>query len=149
MSLKEDLTQSLKEAMKANDGLRKNTLRLALSAIKLAEVEKQEDLDETHVTALLQKEVKSRKETQVDAEKAGREDLFAEAAEEIKVLEEFLPEAMSDAELSMLVRDTIAQVGATSPAEMGKVMGALMPLVQGRADGGKLSALVREQLQGN
>ena len=149
MSLKDDLTQALTAAMKANDTVRKNTLRLTLSAIKLAEVEKQEELDDDAVTAILQKQVKSRKETQADAEKAGRDDMIAEADAEIKVLEEFLPEAMSEAELNALITEAIQQVGAESPADMGKVMGALMPKVQGRADGGQLSALVREQLQGN
>ncbi|KAA3644831.1 MAG: GatB/YqeY domain-containing protein [Chloroflexi bacterium] len=149
MSLKDDLNNALKEAMRANDAIRKNTLRLALSAIKLAEVEKQEDLDDAAVTAILQKEVKSRKETQVDAEKAGRQDMIAEAADEIKVLEEYLPEAMSEEDLIALVKATIEEVGASSPADMGKVMGALMPKVQGRADGGQLSALVRQQLQGS
>src|SRR5690606_10375845 len=100
------------------------------------------------VLGILQKQVKSRRETIADAEKAGRPDLIAGAESEIAILEDYLPKQMSDAELEALVDEAIAQTGASSPADMGKVMGALIPKVQGRADGGKISQTVKAKLQG-
>jgi len=148
MSLLEKLNQDLKEAIKAKDETRKRVLRLALSAAKLVEVEKQEELDDDAVIGVLQKEVKSRQETIIDAEKAERPDLIETAKAEMKILEEYLPEAMSPEELEALVKEVIAQVGASSMADMGKVMGAIMPKIQGRADGGQVNQLVRQLLQG-
>jgi uncharacterized protein YqeY len=148
MSLLEKLNQDLKEAMKAKDETRKRVLRLALSAVKLAEVEKQEELDDDAVIAVLQKEAKSRQETIDDAEKAERPDLIEVANAEMEILEEYLPEALSPEELEALVKEVIAEVGASSMADMGKVMGAVMPKVQGRADGGQVNQLVRQLLQG-
>jgi uncharacterized protein YqeY len=148
MSLLEKLNQDLKEAIRAKDETRKRVLRLALSAAKLVEVEKQEELDDDAVIGVLQKEVKSRQETIVDAEKAERPDLIETAKAEMKILEEYLPESMSPEELEALVKEVIAQVGATSMADMGKVMGAIMPKIQGRADGGQVNQLVRQLLQG-
>jgi uncharacterized protein YqeY len=148
MSLLEKLNQDLKEAIKAKDETRKRVLRLALSAAKLVEVEKQEELDDDAVIGVLQKEAKSRQETIDDAEKAERPDLIETAKAEMKILEEYLPEAMSPEELETLVKEVIAQVGASSMADMGKVMGAIMPKIQGRADGGQVNQLVRQLLQG-
>jgi uncharacterized protein YqeY len=148
MSLKEEIQTSLTGAMKAKDEARKVPLRLVMSAIKLAEVEKQEDLDEGEVLSIVQKEVKARHESIADAEKAGRQDLVDAAEAEIKILEEFLPEGLSPEELEALVKETIAEVGASSMADMGKVMGAIMPKVKGRADGGQVNQLVKQLLQG-
>jgi uncharacterized protein YqeY len=148
MSLLEKLNQDLKVAIKAKDETRKRVLRLALSAAKLVEVEKQEELDDAAVIGVLQKEVKSRQETIDDAEKAGRPDLIEVAEAEMEILEEYLPEAMSPEELETLVKEVIAQVGASSMADMGKVMGAIMPKIQGRADGGQVNQMVRQLLQG-
>jgi uncharacterized protein YqeY len=121
---------------------------LALSAVKLVEVEKQEELDDAAVIGVLQKETKSRQETIEDAEKAERPDLVETAKAEMAILEEYLPEGLSPEELETLVKEVIAEVGATSMADMGKVMGAIMPKVQGRADGGQVNQLVRQLLQG-
>ncbi|MGD8455091.1 MAG: GatB/YqeY domain-containing protein [Anaerolineales bacterium] len=148
MSLLEKLNQDLKVAIKAKDETRKRVLRLALSAVKLVEVEKQEELDDDAVIAVLQKEAKSRQETIDDAEKAERPDLIEIANAEMDILEEYLPEAMSSEELETLVKEVIAEVGASSMADMGKVMGAIMPKVQGRADGGQVNQMVRQILQG-
>jgi uncharacterized protein YqeY len=148
MSLLEKLNQDLKEAMKAKDETRKRVLRLALSAVKLVEVEKQEELDDAAVIGVLQKEAKSRQETIEDAEKAERPDLIEIAKAEMAILEEYLPEGLSPEELETLIKEVIAEVGATSMADMGKVMGAIMPKVQGRADGGQVNQLVRQLLQG-
>lgn len=148
MALKADLEQALKEAMRSNSTITKNTIRMALSAIKEAEVLKKAELDELAILALLQKEVKSRNEALAEAEKAQRDDLAENAKAEIKVLEGFLPKAMSTQELEEIVQAAIAEVGATTPADMGKVMKAVLPKVQGRVDGGQLNGLVRSKLQG-
>lgn len=146
MNTKEKLRIALKEAMKAGDNIRKSTIRLALSAIKNAEIEKKRELEETEVLAILQKEVKSRRETIEGAKKAERLDLIEEAEAEITILEEFLPQPLSASELEEIVKEAIKESGATSPREMGKVMKILMPRIQGRADGKQASQIVRQLL---
>ncbi|MBM3144186.1 MAG: GatB/YqeY domain-containing protein [Chloroflexi bacterium] len=146
MSTKEKLTQSLKEAMKAKDVLRKRVARMALASIKNAEVEKRGELDEPGLLAILQKEVKARHETIEGARQAKRDDLIAEAEAEIAVLEEYLPKALSPEELKAIVQETIAETGAASLNEIGKVMGALMPKIRGRADGKEANQIARELL---
>ncbi len=146
MNIKDQLTQALKEAMKAQDTLTKRTVRMALAAIKNAEIEQKGAIAESAVLAILQKEVKSRLETIEGAEKAGRQDLIAEAQAEMAILETYLPQPFTPEELEKLVRAAIAESGATSPREMGKVMQILMPQVQGKADGKEVSALVRQLL---
>jgi len=148
MDTKQNLENALRDAMRAHDDARKRTFRTALSSIKLAEVEKGSALDELAVVSLLQKEVKSRRETINDAQKAGRPDLVALAEEEIAILEEFLPQPLSDDELRAATRAVIAEVNASSPADMGKVMKELLPRLQGRAANDRVSKMVRELLQG-
>ncbi len=148
MNTKQRIQQALTEAMRNRDELRKRVLRLALLAIKMAEVEKGGELDEGALLAVLQKEVKERRETIEGARQAGREDLIAQAEAEIAVLQEFLPKPFTPEELETLVREVIAEVGATSPKDMGRVMKALMPRLQGRATGGEASQVVRRLLQG-
>ena len=148
MSKKSELEQALKEAMRANDAVRKSVLRVALTALKEAEVQKQAELDDAVILGILQKELKSRHEALEEAEKVAREDLIKNAKAEIKVLEGFLPQALSPQELEAIVQAAIAEAGATSPADMGKVMKVVLPQVQGRADGGQVSQLVRTKLQG-
>ncbi len=134
--------------MRQKDELRKRTMRLALAAIKLAEVEKGASLDEGALLGIIQKEIKTRQEMIEDARRAGREDLIATAEAEMAVLREFLPPPLDTEALEKLAQETIAAVGAKSMKEMGKVMAALMPKVQGRADGKQVSAIVRRLLQG-
>lgn len=148
MSLKDELSNALKDAMRASDDGRKVPLRLVISAIKLAEVEKGGELDDTEVMGMIQKEVKARRESIADAEKAKRDDLIAAAQAEMAVLESFLPKGLTAEELEAIVRAAIAEAGATSPADMGAVMKLLVPRTKGRADGGQVSALVRQLLQG-
>lgn len=148
MPVKSDLEAALKDAMRANDTVRKNTLRVALTAIKEAEVQKIGELDDPAILAILQKEVKSRLEALAEAEKANRPDLVENAKAEMKVLEGYLPQGLSEQELEGIVQAAIAEVGASTPADMGKVMKAVLPKVQGRADGGKVSQLVKSKLQG-
>ncbi len=147
MSTKEKLNQNLKEAMRANDELRKRTVRMTLAAIKQIEIDKKIELDEAGISAILQKEVKNRRETIEGAQQAGRGDLIAEAEAEIAILEEFLPRALTAQELETLARAAIAEAGATSPREMGSVMKLLTPKVQGRADGKEVSQIVQKLLR--
>lgn len=147
MTTKSQLENELKKAMLSKDELRKSTIRLALASIKLAEVEKRGSLDEAGITAILMKEVKSRHETIADAQRAQRPDIITTAQAEIAILETFLPKPFSDEELRSLVRQVIAEVGAGSPADMGKVMKALTPRIQGRARGDQVSQVVRQLLQ--
>jgi uncharacterized protein YqeY len=147
MDLKTQLNEGLKQAMKSGDELRKRTLRMALAAIKQAEVDRQVTLDDAGVLAVLQKEIKIRREALEEAQKAGRADLLADAQAEIEALSAFLPKGLSPEELRELARQVIAETGAATPAAMGQVMKALLPKVAGRAPGDQVSAVVRELLQ--
>ena len=146
MNAKEKLQKALKDAMRANDPVRKRTLRMALSAIQLAEVDTRKELDDSAVIAILQKEIKSREESIQDANKAGRPDLVDEAQAEMAILNEFLPEQLSPEELEAIVQETIQEVGASSMREMGEVMKVLIPRLQGRATGSQASQVVRKFL---
>ncbi len=148
MNIKQQLENDLKEAMRNKDELRKRTLRLTLTDIRLAEVEKGGALDDPALMALLQKEIKSRHESIADAERAGRPDLIEEVRAEIGVLEAYLPRQLSPQELEELARQAIAETGATSPKEMGLVMKILIPKLQGRAAGNEASQIVRKLLEG-
>ncbi len=146
MNTKEKLTQALKDAMRAKDDVAKRTIRMALAAVKNAEIDQRAELEESAVLAILQKEVKMRGETIDGAKQAGRDDLIAEAEAEIAVLEGFLPKGLSPEELEVIVSDAIAEVGATSMREMGQVMQAVMPKVRGRADGKDVNQIVHRLL---
>ncbi len=147
MDTKTQLNNTLKEAMKSGDEVRKRTVRMALAAIKQVEIDRRVTLDEAAVLAILQKEIKTRRESLEEASKAGRSDLVAEAEAEIAVLQAFLPKGLNPQELRALAEAAIAETGAASAAEMGKVMKVLMPRVAGRAPGDQISQAVRELLQ--
>lgn len=147
MSIKTQLNDSVKDAMKSGDEVRKRTIRMALAAIKQAEVDKRIELDDPAVMSLLQKEIKNRRESLEEAKKANRTDLVEANEAEIHVLQAFLPKAMPTEELHALVQAAIAETGASSPADMGKVMKTIMPRVAGRAPNDMVSATVRELLQ--
>lgn len=146
MDTKTQLNQALKDAMKSGDDTRRTTVRMVLAAIKQVEVDKRIELDEMAVIAIVQKEVKSRREALEEAKKANRQDLASAAQTEIDILNTFLPQAMSAEELRELARQAIAETGASNPADMGKVMKAIMPKVAGRAPGDQVSAAVKELL---
>ncbi len=147
MDTKAKLENDLKDAMRSGDDTRKRTIRMVLAAIKQTEIDKQVTLDETGVIGILQKEVKTRRESLEEAQKAGRVDLAAGTEAEIQVLNGYLPQAMDPAELTALAESVIAEVGATTPADMGKVMKALLPRVAGRAANDQVSQVVRGLLQ--
>lgn len=146
MSIKSQIEKELIDAMRSGDQLRKRTLRMALSAFKLTEVDKGIPLDDATSVAILQKEIKSRRETILDAERAGRPDLVSEAEAEITLLETYLPAKLTQQELESMAQTAITEVGATSTREMGQVMKVLMPRVQGRAKGSQVSQVVRQLL---
>lgn len=146
MDLKSKLNEAVKTAMKSGDEVSKRTIRMVLAAVKQVEVDKRIELDEMAVTALIQKEIKNRRESLEEAQKANRADLVAENEAEIKVLEAFLPAAMSADELKALVQAAIAETGASAPSDMGKVMKAVMPKVAGRAANDQISAAVKALL---
>ncbi|MGD0573961.1 MAG: GatB/YqeY domain-containing protein [Anaerolineales bacterium] len=146
MVTKQDLEQSLKDALRAGDEVRKRTLRMLLSAIKLAEVEKRMPLDEAGFRSVLQRELKVRQETIADAERAGRPDIASESRAELDFLKQLLPPSISRAELEALAKQAMQQTDAKGPADMGKVMKVLLPLLQGRADGREASDAVRKLL---
>lgn len=147
MSIKTQLNESMKDAMKSGDEVRKRTVRMVLAAVKQAEVDKRTELDEMAVMGILQKEVKNRREALEEARKANRPDLVEANEAEIKVLEAFLPKSMPAEELQALVQGVIQETGAASLADMGKVMKTVMPKVAGRAPNDVVSATVRELLQ--
>lgn len=137
----------MKDAMKSGDEVRKRTVRMVLAAVKQAEVDKRIELDDMAIMALLQKEIKNRRESLEEAKKANRADLVEANEAEMKVLEVFLPKAMPAEELRALAQAAVAETGAMSPADMGKVMKIVMAKVAGRAPNDMVSAAVRELLQ--
>ena len=147
MTIKTQLNESMKDAMKSGDEVRKRTVRMALAAIKQTEVDKRTELDDPAVMSLLQKEIKNRRESLEEARKANRSDLIESNEAEINVLQAFLPKPMPAEELRALVQTAITETGASGPADMGKVMKTVMPKVAGRAPNDMVSATVRELLQ--
>jgi uncharacterized protein len=146
MPSKADLENALKDAMRSGDDVRKRTLRMVLSSLKLAEVEKRGLVDEAGIVGILRKEIKMRQEAVEEAGRASRPDLAQASQAELAILEAYLPRALEPAELETLVRRAIIESGAAGPQDMGKVMKVLVPLVEGRADGKLLSSLVRDLL---
>jgi uncharacterized protein YqeY len=147
MDMKTEINNAVKESMKSGDEVRKRTLRMVLAAIKQVEIDRRISLDDAAVLSILQKEIKLRKEALDEATKANRTDLAGDAQDEIEVLNLFLPKGLDPQELRVIVVATIEETGAAAPADMGKVMKALLPKIAGRAPGDQVSALVRELLQ--
>jgi uncharacterized protein YqeY len=147
MVRKEDLQSELQDAIRSGDSLKKDTLRLALSAIKLVEVEKRGPLDEDGILSVLQKEAKVRHESIEEAKIAGREDLLDDLHASLRIIESYLPQPLTEEQVIQLAQEAISETGAESPKEMGQVMKVLMPRIQGRADGKMVSGIVRSLLQ--
>src|ERR1700752_665824 len=146
MALKDRITEDMKAAMKAADKERLGTIRLALAAIKQREVDERITLDDAQVLAVLDKMIKQRREAITQFESGGRADLVAKETAEIGVLQGYLPAQMSEAELDALINEAIAATGAASMKDMGKVMAAVKPKAQGRADMGAVSARIKQRL---
>jgi hypothetical protein len=140
------LQAALKEAMASKDNARRDALRLVMSAIKQVEVDERKELSAEEIYTILQKEAKKRRESIDEMEKAGRTALAEQEKFELDILETFLPRQLEREEVAALARDAIAQTGATSAKDMGRVMAALMPKVKGLADGKLVNDVVRELL---
>ncbi|MBE6073247.1 MAG: GatB/YqeY domain-containing protein [Selenomonas ruminantium] len=148
MSLKEQLTADMKEAMKSHDKDRLAVIRMVRGAIRQQEIDGQKELSDEDVIAVMSKEIKMRRDSIEEFKKGGREDLIAKTQAEIDVLMPYMPAQLSEDEVRELVKAAVAETGAATPKDMGKVMGVLMPKVKGRADGKLVNTLVRSMLQG-
>ena len=145
-SIKAELQDELKAAMRARDSQRRNAIRLLQSAIKQVEIDTRSQVDDEAVLRILQRESKQRRETISELDSAGRADAAADARYELALIESFLPAQLSADELRVIVAAAVAETGATSMKQMGQVMRVVMPQVQGRADGKAVSSIVRELL---
>jgi uncharacterized protein YqeY len=148
MSLKDQITEDMKTAMRAKDAERLGTIRLLLAALKQKEVVERIELDDAMVVAIVDKLVKQRKDSVAAFTQGGRTDLADKEAAEIKVLEVYLPQRMSADEVAVEVRAIVAELGAKGPGDMGKVMGAVKARLAGKADMGQVSAAVKAALAG-
>ena len=146
MSLKDQIQQDMKDAMRAKDKARLATIRLILAAIKQREVDERIELDDAQVIAVLDKMTKQRRESISQFEQAGRDDLIAQENAELEIIRPYLPEALGEDELNALIEAAMQATGASTIKDMGKVMGQLKPKIQGRADMGAVSALIKSRL---
>ncbi len=146
MALKERITEDMKSAMRAGDKQRLGTIRLILAAIKQREVDERITLDDPQVLSVLEKMLKQRREAITQFESGGRADLVAKETAEIGVLQGYLPAQMNAVELDALITEAITATGAASIKDMGKVMAAVKPKAQGRADMGAVSARIKQKL---
>lgn len=148
MTLKTRLTDDMKAAMKSGDKASLGVIRLVNAAIKQREVDERVELDDAQVLAVLEKMVKQRKDSVTQFVAAGREDLAEIERAEIVVIERYLPEKLSEAEVLAAIDAAMAETGASGPADMGKLMGVLKPRLAGQADMGEVSKLVKQRLAG-
>ncbi len=145
-SLKDRINDDVKTAMRSKDKPRLGVLRLITAAIKQIEVDKQTSLDDDAIIAVLEKMLKQRKDSIAQFEKAGRDELVAQEAFEVGIIEEYMPEQLSEAEITALIDDAISRTGAASMKDMGKVMGMLKPQLAGKADMGLVSQMIKKRL---
>ncbi len=146
MAIKDTINEKLKESMRNHDEDGKRVYRMILSSVKFAEKTNQKEMDDNEVIQILQKELKIRKESLAEAQNAGREAAIAEAEKDIAAIEPLLPKQMSADELKAVISQIIAEVGASSAADMGKVMKAAMPKLKGLAANDMISKTVKELL---
>ncbi len=146
LALKEKLMEDLKLSMKDKDTVRKNTVQSVRAAIKQVEVDNRVELSDDDIIGVIAKEAKKRKDVLPEYEKSGRTDLIDELKREIEILMGYLPSQLSKEELGEIVKNAIAEVGASSMKDMGKIMANVMPKIKGRADGGMVNAIAKELL---
>jgi len=147
MSIKDQLTETLKVAMKESNTDLKRVVRMVISSVKNSEIDKGKSLTDEEVISILHKEIKSRHEVIESAKLNDRQDLIDEANLDIDILNKFLPAGLSEEEILKIVKEEIAAIGASSPADMGKVMKSVLPKIAGRAPGNQVSQIVKELLQ--
>ena len=145
-SLKAQINEAMKAAMRAKEKERLGTIRLVLAEIKKVEVDERIDPDDVRITSILDKMVKQRRDSIKQFTDAGRNELAAKEQSEIEVIQEFLPQPLSEEEIASLIDEAIASTGAASMQDMGKVMGLLKPQMAGRADMGEVSGLIKQRL---
>lgn len=145
-TLEQKINQDYMEAMRAGDELRKETLRFLRAALKSAQIDKRAPLTEEEIWEVIKRQAKQRRESIEQFRKGNRDDLAAKEEAELAIIESYLPAQLSREEIEALARQVIAEVGATSPRDLGKVMGKLMPQVKGRADGRLVNEVVRALL---
>ena len=148
MTLKSRVNDDLKAAMRTGDARRRDALRLLLAAVKQREVDERKELGDADIVGVIERMIKQRRESIAQFEKGGREDLAQNERFENDLLQGYMPQALSDAEIATAVAEAIAQSGAKAPSDMGKVMGALKSKLAGKADMSKVSALVKSRLAG-
>lgn len=146
LALKEKLMEDLKLSMKDKDTVRKNTVQSVRAAIKQVEVDNRVELSDDDIIGVIAKGAKKRKDVLPEYEKSGRTDLIDELKREIEILMGYLPSQLSKEELGEIVKNAIAEVGASSMKDMGKIMANVMPKIKGRADGGMVNAIAKELL---
>lgn len=146
MSMKVQINDAMKAAMRAKDKSRLNAIRLIQADIKRIEVDERIEIDDARVLSILDKMVKQRRDSITQYESAGRQELADVEIAEINVIQDFLPAALTDQEIAAIVKSAIDQVGASSMADMGRVMGIIKPQIQGRADAGAVSGLIKAAL---
>ncbi|MEI5995515.1 GatB/YqeY domain-containing protein [Candidatus Enterococcus mansonii] len=149
MSLLTTLNDDIKTAMKSKDKDTLSVLRMLKAAIQNEQIKTSRDLDGEEELTVLSREMKQRRDSLSEFEKAGRDDLADKVKIEIAIVEKYMPKQLSEEEIRQIVQTAIDQTGATSPKEFGKVMGAVMPAVKGKADGNQVNAIVKELLQEN
>ncbi|OWA36670.1 aspartyl-tRNA amidotransferase [Saccharibacillus sp. O16] len=147
MNLSERLNEDMKQAMRSKDKFKLSTIRMIRATIKNQEIELKRTLDDAEVLDILSREIKQRKDALQEFEKAGRDDLAETVKAEIEIVAEYLPAQLGEEEVKTIVQQTIQETGASSKADMGKVMAALMPKVKGRADGKLVNQVVQQYLQ--
>ncbi|CAM3116076.1 GatB/YqeY domain-containing protein [Paenibacillus lupini] len=147
MNLSDRLTDDMKQAMKNQDKFKLTTIRMIRAAIKNLEIDLKRPLEDTEVVDILSREIKQRKDSLQEFSKAGRDDLVTDLSAEIEIISQYLPVQLTEEEIKAIVTQTIQELGASSKAEMGKVMGALLPKTKGRADGKLVNQYVQQFLQ--
>lgn len=147
MNLAEQLNEDMKQAMKAGDKFRLQTIRMVRASLKNQEIELRRPLDENETLNILSRELKQRRDSLQDFERGGREDLVSNVKAEIEIISEYLPQQLTEEEIKAIVVQTMQETGASSKADLGKLMGALMPKVKGIADGKLVNAIVQQSLQ--
>lgn len=146
MSLIDRINDDMKQAMKDKDKFKLSVIRMVRSAIKYVEIEQRSTLSDEQVIDVLTREVKQRRDSLEEFQKANRQDLSENVEKEIEILQTYLPEQLSEEELKNIIEQVVQEVGASNKSDMGKVMGAVMPKVKGRADGKLINKLVQEYL---
>ena len=147
MLFKDRLNVDLKDAMRNKDPIKRTVIRTLLSEIRNAEIAAQKDLQESDIEGVMSKQAQQRKDSIEAYDEAGRQDLVDKETAELNIITEYLPEQMTEVEIEGIIAETLNKVDATGPSDMGKVMGALMPLVKGRADGKVVNAMVTAKLK--